>query len=62
MMPITYWFNNSLESLQHWAKIHRQKYDIPIIAITEVMEKQLLKNGYIILPIQHLMYLDLQKF
>ncbi|MEC9158941.1 MAG: bifunctional UDP-N-acetylmuramoyl-tripeptide:D-alanyl-D-alanine ligase/alanine racemase [Bacteroidota bacterium] len=36
--------NNSLESLQHWAKIHRQKYDIPIIAITGSYGKTIVKE------------------
>ena len=52
--------NNNLESLQHWAKIMSKNMILRVL-LQEVMEKQLLKNGYIILPIQHLMYLDLQK-
>ena len=36
--------NKSLESLQHWAKIHRQNMTIPIIAITGSYGKTIVKE------------------
>ena len=36
--------NNCLESLQLWAKVHRQKYNIPIIAITGSYGKTIVKE------------------